>query len=98
MYDLKTFHRFPKFRAVYVVRRYTMLDSKEDFHFALLLSTPRYHLFACCCAGSCLKTLMQNVIAYLAVIPLPVLLFPKLNKMFFGYFEPENIFLDSKNK
>ena len=28
----------------------------------------------------------------------PVLLFSKLNKIFFGYFDPENIFLDNKNK
>ena len=28
----------------------------------------------------------------------PVFLFPKLNKIFFGYFDPENIFLDNKNK
>ena len=27
-----------------------------------------------------------------------VLLFSKLNKIFFGYFDPENIFLDNKNK
>ena len=27
-----------------------------------------------------------------------VLLFSKLNKTFFGYFDPENIFLDNKNK
>ena len=27
-----------------------------------------------------------------------VLPFSKLNKMFFGYFDPENIFLDNKNK
>ena len=29
---------------------------------------------------------------------LPVLPFSKLNKIFFGYFDPENIFLDNKNK
>ena len=28
----------------------------------------------------------------------PVLLFSKLNKIFFRYFNPENIFLDNKNK
>ena len=28
----------------------------------------------------------------------PVLLFSKLNKMFFGYFDPEHIFLDNENK
>ena len=27
---------------------------------------------------------------------LPVLLFSKLNKMFFGYFDPENILIDNK--
>ena len=27
-----------------------------------------------------------------------VLPFSKLNKFFFGYFDPENIFLDNKNK
>ena len=27
-----------------------------------------------------------------------VLLFSKLNKMFFGYFDPVNILLDNKNK
>ena len=27
----------------------------------------------------------------------PVLLFSKLNKMFFGYFDPEKIFLDNEN-
>ena len=27
----------------------------------------------------------------------PVLLFSKLNKMFFGYFDPENIFLHNEN-
>ena len=27
-----------------------------------------------------------------------VLPFSKLNEMFFGYFDPENIFLDNKNK
>ena len=27
-----------------------------------------------------------------------VLLFSKLNKIFFGYIEPENIFLDNENK
>ena len=27
-----------------------------------------------------------------------VLLFSKLNKIFFGFFEPENIFFDNKNK
>ena len=27
-----------------------------------------------------------------------VLPFSKLNKIFFGYFDPENIFLDNKNK
>ena len=28
----------------------------------------------------------------------PVLRFSKLNKIFFGYFDPEKIFLDNKNK
>ena len=28
----------------------------------------------------------------------PVLPFSKLNKIFFGYFDPEEIFLDNKNK
>ena len=28
----------------------------------------------------------------------PVLPFSKLNKIFFGYFDPKNIFLDNKNK
>ena len=28
----------------------------------------------------------------------PVLSFSKLNKIFFGYLDPENIFLDDKNK
>ena len=28
----------------------------------------------------------------------PVLLFSKLNKLFFRYFDPEKIFLDDKNK
>ena len=28
----------------------------------------------------------------------PVLPFSKLNKIFYGYFDPENIFLDNKNK
>ena len=28
----------------------------------------------------------------------PVLLFSKLNKIVFGYFDPENIFLDNENK
>ena len=27
----------------------------------------------------------------------PVLPFSKLNKMFFGYFDPENVFLDNEN-
>ena len=28
----------------------------------------------------------------------PVHLLSKLNKMFFGYFDPENVFLDNENK
>ena len=28
----------------------------------------------------------------------PVFIFSKLNKIFFGYFDPENIFLDNENK
>ena len=28
----------------------------------------------------------------------PVLLISKLNKIFFGYFDPENIILDNENK
>ena len=31
-------------------------------------------------------------------VPIPVLLFSKLNKTFFGYFDPENSFLDNENK
>ena len=31
-------------------------------------------------------------------VPWAVLPFSKLNKMFFGYFDPENIFFDNKNK
>ena len=34
---------------------------------------------------------------YLLDMP-PVLLFSKLNKIFFGYFDPVNIFLDNENK
>ena len=34
----------------------------------------------------------------LTLLSLPVLLFSKLNKMFFGYFDPQNIFLDNKIK
>ena len=30
--------------------------------------------------------------------PILVLLFSKFNKIFFGYFDPENITLDNKNK
>ena len=30
--------------------------------------------------------------------PYPVLLFSKLNEMFFGYFDLENIFVDNENK
>ena len=30
--------------------------------------------------------------------PPPVLLFSKINKIFVGYFDPENIFLDNENK
>ena len=29
---------------------------------------------------------------------IPMLLFSKLNKVFFGYFDPENILLDNENK
>ena len=31
-------------------------------------------------------------------LPSSVLPFSKLNKIFFGYFDPENIFTDNKNK
>ena len=30
--------------------------------------------------------------------PQPALPFSKLNKMFLGYFDPENIFIDNENK
>ena len=39
-----------------------------------------------------LKGMLENR-AYPTVLP-----FSKLNKIIFGYFDPENIFLDNKNK
>ena len=39
------------------------------------------------------KPVLHNVLWWPAV-----LLFSKLNKLFFGYFDPENILLDNKNK
>ena len=52
-----------------------------------------------------LSDLCGNTIRCTIVLPcgddvdyLPVLPFSKLNKIFIGYFDPENIFLDNKNK
>ena len=47
-------------------------------------------------------TAKTNVLTVLSqssnLIYAPVHLFSKLNKLFFGYLKPENIFLDNKNK
>ena len=41
---------------------------------------------------------LDQLILVSEVVSLPVILFSKLNKMFFGYFDPENIVLDNENK
>ena len=59
---------------------------------------PSFH-FVYRMAGYCSNTVSMEALSY-KLFPgrLPVLLFSKLNKMFFGYFDPENMLLDNENK
>ena len=50
-------------------------------------------------AINCIRYLLERFSLWRdSVISLAVLPFSKLNKIIFGYFDPENIFLDNKNK
>ena len=42
--------------------------------------------------------LPRRLTRYSLIQYIPVLLFSKQNKIFVGYFEPEDIFLDNENK
>ena len=44
------------------------------------------------------KTASRSTVAVITSTSWTVLLFSKLNKLFCGYFDPEKIFLDNKNK
>ena len=54
------------------------------------------------CTFEFMKSLRISVVAMSYLLPMgylhAVLLFSKLNNIFVGYFDPENIFLDNENK
>ena len=88
-------HKKKRMKQIQKMAMRGLLDAEKEDPFSLFVASTNIRY----CYYNETQNILGNTFGMCVLqVRHPVLLFTKWNKMFFGYFDPDNIFLDHENK